>query len=284
MKDFELPIEELLLRFADYLRNSDRVLFITGAGISADSGLPTYRGVGGLYNNNLTTEGFTIEQCLSGSMFARLPEITWKYMLPIAESVVKCSPNDAHRAIAKLENDFEKRGGKVLVLTQNIDGYHKQAGSKNVLEIHGSLRKLFCTNNNCNWSEQLENLPNQNQDAPNTKLIARIEQLKKQLPPRCPQCSSLIRPAVVLFEESLPYDVLSCFDEEFDGGGGFDLVVSVGTSAMFPYITSPIFQAIRKGKKTVDINPSESKLSQSVDLHIPQAAAKTFRELLETKI
>ncbi|MDR0390622.1 MAG: hypothetical protein LBH59_01855 [Planctomycetaceae bacterium] len=271
---------DLILQFAEYLRGANRVLFITGAGISADSGLPTYRGVGGLYNDKLTTEGFSIEQCLSASMFSRSPEITWKYMLPITESVFQHEPNDAHRIIANLENQFDKRGGKVVVFTQNIDGYHKQAGSKNVLEIHGSLRKLFCTNNNCNWSEQLEKSnETQNQEIINTNLIKRIDQIKAKLPPCCPVCGSLVRPDIVLFEESLPYDVLAQFDNEFDNGAGFDLVVSVGTSAMFPYITTPIYQSIKLGKKTVEINPTESTLSKIVDLYIPQTAAKTFLEL-----
>jgi NAD-dependent deacetylase len=308
-------VSDLILQLAEYLRDSVRVLFITGAGISADSGLPTYRGVGGLYNDKQTTEGYSIEQCLSASMFSRHPEITWKYMLPIAEAVFRCEPNDAHRVIAKLEADFAKRGGKVVVFTQNIDGYHKQAGSKVVLEIHGTLRTLFCTSSNCDWSEQFEidSAEDQNKEIKNAKLIQRIEKFKENLysscseipetgyadavsrgdcsrakptvctgfgkPPCCPVCGSVIRPDVVLFEESLPYDVLSEFDREFDDGKGFDLIISVGTSAMFPYITAPIYEAVKRGKKTVDINPSESNLSKTVSLHIPETAAKTFREL-----
>ncbi|MDR2171803.1 MAG: hypothetical protein LBP59_16790 [Planctomycetaceae bacterium] len=274
-------MDDLILQFAEYLRSSERVLFITGAGISADSGLPTYRGAGGLYNDELTTEGYRIEQCLSATMFARRPEITWKYMLPIAEAVFKCKPNNAHYFIAELETQFNNNGGKVVILTQNIDGYHKQAGSKNVLEIHGTLKKLFCTNNNCNWTEYLEpNKPqNQLQENINTKISERIEQIKSKLPPRCPVCNSVIRPAIVLFEESLPYEVLAKFDGEFDNGAGFDLVVSIGTSAMFPYITAPIYEAIRQNKKTVDINPTKSNLSELVNIHIPTTAANTFKKL-----
>jgi NAD-dependent deacetylase len=277
--------KDLILQFADFLRESSRVLFITGAGVSADSGLPTYRGVGGLYNDKLTDEGYSIEQCLSASMFARRPEITWKYMIPIAESVFQCEPNAAHKIIAKLESEFANRGGKVFVLTQNIDGYHKQAGSINVFEIHGTLRKLFCTNNQCDWKEnyELEPLNNLSGDKTNeiinAKLISRFEQIKKQLPPRCPICNSLIRPDIVLFEESLPYETLLEFDKEFANGDGFDLVVSVGTSAMFPYIVAPIGEAKRKAKKTVNINPALSDLSKIVDLNIQSTAAETFGEL-----
>ncbi|MDR1053887.1 MAG: hypothetical protein LBL39_06890, partial [Planctomycetaceae bacterium] len=227
---------DLIFQLAEYLRGSGRVLFITGAGVSADSGLPTYRGVGGLYNDKRTAEGYSIEQCLSASMFARKPEITWEYMLQIADAVFRCEPNDAHRVIAELEAEFVERGGKVVVLTQNVDGYHIQAGSKNVLEIHGTLRKLFCTNNNCEWTERIgiDLAEEQNKEAVKAKLIKRVEELRERLPPCCPVCGSLIRPDIVLFEESLPYDVLEQFDCEFDNGRGFDLIISVGTSAMFP--------------------------------------------------
>jgi NAD-dependent deacetylase len=259
------------------------VLFVTGAGISADSGLPTYRGIGGLYNSNLTPEGFSIEQCLSASMFASKPAITWKYMIQIAESVFHSEPNDAHFAIAELEDEFAKRGGKVVVLTQNVDGYHVQAGSQNVIEIHGNLYELFCTNFKCDWSDDLgkDFLPNSdsvNQTGRDV-LIARLEKMKEKLPPCCPECGAVIRPRIVLFEESLPREALENFSVEFDNGNGFDLVISVGTSAMFPYITLPIYEAIKHGKRTVDINPVANNLSRMVDIHIEQTAAKTFRQI-----
>ncbi|MDR2346888.1 MAG: hypothetical protein LBE18_12565 [Planctomycetaceae bacterium] len=274
-------MKDLILQFADYLCDSNRVLFITGAGLSADSGLPTYRGVGGLYNNKLTAEGYPIEQCLSASMFLSHPEITWKYMLAIADSIFHCEPNDAHKIIAELESEFEKQNKKVFVLTQNIDGYHKQAGSKNVFEIHGNLRKLFCTNNNCNWSEYLgtDSVTDQNQEIIKSKLIKRLDNIKEKMPPACPLCGSLIRPDIILFEESLPLDVLTQFEYEFGKGDKFDLVISVGTSAMFPYITAPVLKSIQYGKKTVDINPTVNILSESVNLYIQSTAAATFLEL-----
>ena len=94
---------------AKELRRAKRVLFITGAGISADSGLPTYRGVGGLYNSGKTEEGFPIEQCLSASMFRVRPDITWKYMFQIGEAVMQCKPNPAHKIIARWEKKFTQQ-------------------------------------------------------------------------------------------------------------------------------------------------------------------------------
>lgn len=268
---FSPDIEAALDRVAGLLKDSRRVLLITGAGISADSGLPTYRGVGGLYNDETTEEGYRIEACLSASMFRTRPEITWKYMLRIAEAVFRCKPNVAHETIARWERDFKERGGNVVVLTQNIDGYHRAAGSKNVLEIHGSLHELYCIG--CDWRETIP------PDISPESAAERLAGLESRLPPRCPVCGDVIRPRIVLFEEMLPRDVLRNFDEEFRNGDGFDLVFSVGTSAMFPYITGPVAEASRRGRPTIEINPTQSDLSRLVDIYLPLRAAEAFAAL-----
>ncbi|MDR1964186.1 MAG: NAD-dependent deacylase [Planctomycetaceae bacterium] len=253
---------------AKLLRESKRVLFLTGAGISADSGLPTYRGVGGLYNQGQTEEGYSIEECLSGSMFRLKPEITWKYMFQLGIAIAEHQPNDAHRIIAKWEKQFASKGGKVVVVTQNIDSYHRAAGSRNVYEFHGSLRTLFCTK--CSWSEEFE---------PDASVSDRLRELQKTLPPCCPKCQAVIRPRVVLFEEMLPLHEIEEFQYEFDEGNGFDLVFSIGTSAMFPYITVPVRTAALKNVPTVEINPVESDLSHYVQIHLPMRAAEALREI-----
>ncbi|MDR1461806.1 MAG: NAD-dependent protein deacylase, partial [Azoarcus sp.] len=119
---------------ADSLRRAERPLFITGAGISADSGLPTYRGIGGLYNDRQAEEGISIEEALSGHMLAHRPELTWRYIGQIERNCRDAEPSAAHRLIAALE--AEKPG--TWVLTQNIDSLHRTAGSKNLIEIHGT--------------------------------------------------------------------------------------------------------------------------------------------------
>ena len=257
------------------LRRAKRVLFITGAGISADSGLPTYRGVGGLYNSGKTEEGYPIEQCLSASMFRVRPDITWKYMFQIGEAVMKCEPNPAHKIIAQWEKEFAQRGGKVVVFTQNIDGYHRLAGSENVLEIHGSLDELFCIN--CIW-KILPDLP-ANHCHSLQERMNELTTLIRDGVPRCPKCGSVIRPRIVMFEEMLPRQVLMQFEEEFDGGNGFDMVFSIGTSAMFPYITGPVLAANHCGKTTVEINPVVGELSQRVDYYLPKGAAEALTQL-----
>ncbi|MDR2116855.1 MAG: NAD-dependent protein deacylase [Planctomycetaceae bacterium] len=260
--------EEKLNVIVNLLRKSKRILFITGAGISADSGLPTYRGVGGLYNRGRTEEGYTIEECLSGSMFQRQPEITWKYMFQLGIAVAEHQPNDAHRIIAEWEKRLNSIGGKVVVVTQNIDNYHRAAGSRNVYEFHGSLRTLYCTA--CSWSEELET---------DKTALTRFKELQKTLLPCCPECHAVIRPRVVLFEESLPFHEIEQFQYEFNNGKGFDLVFSIGTSAMFPYITNPVRMAALQKIPTIEINPVESDLSYYVEIHLPMRAAEALLEI-----
>jgi NAD-dependent deacetylase len=268
---FDMTIEQTLEAVAAELCRAKRVLFITGAGISADSGLPTYRGVGGLYNTETTEEGYPIEQCLSASMFRVRPDITWKYMRRIGEAVVQYQPNPAHHVIAQWEKDFAQRGGKVVVFTQNIDGYHRLAGSENVLEIHGNLGTLICTK--CRWKTSLDLYRG---DHP---ALSGTPPQEGNTAPKCPECGAVIRPQIVMFEEMLPYPVLDQFAEEFAGGNGFDMVFSIGTSAMFPYITGPVYEAIRCGKTTVEINPAEGELSHRVTYHVLLGAADALTRL-----
>ena len=255
-------LEQTLELVAAELRRANRVLFITGAGISADSGLPTYRGIGGLYNTEKTEEGYPIEQCLSASMFRARPDITWKYMRRIGEAVLQYRPNPAHEVLAKWEKEFARRGGKVVIFTQNIDAYHRLAGSENVLEIHGTLNELFCTK--CTWSLSLPEC---------------LKELEQNTVPACPKCGAVIRPRIVMFEEMLPRPVLVQFEEEFDGGKGFDMVFSIGTSAMFPYIIGPVYDAVRCGKTAVEINPAAGDLSHRVTYHLPMRAAEAMTRL-----
>ena len=127
-------------RVANALRQADSALFITGAGISADSGLPTYRGIGGLYDGETTDDGIPIEVALSGPMFHERPELTWTYIAEIERACRGAAPNRGHQVIA----EFESRIARCWVLTQNVDGFHRRAGSTNVIDIHGDVHTLFC--------------------------------------------------------------------------------------------------------------------------------------------
>ncbi len=245
---------QALQEIAALLRQSRRTLFITGAGVSADSGLPTYRGIGGLYEDDLTEEGIPIEEALSGAMLRRRPEITWKYLAQIERNCRAAGPNAAHHALARLERELPY----VMVLTQNVDGLHRAAGSTNVVEIHGDVHRLECSA--CGCREQVESL------------------VGRSLPPRCPACGGAMRPEVVLFGEMLPEAALNQFMDALEEG--FDLVFSIGTTSVFPYIAQPVVQAIQAGIPTVEINPGRTQLSRHVDYQLPLGAASALSALL----
>ena len=212
------PTESQFDELAELCADARRILFITGAGISADSGLPTYRGIGGLYDRNLTDEGLEIEEALSGDMMAQRPDITWKYIAQIEAACRGVQPNAAHDAIAWLE---AARDG-VTVLTQNIDGLHRAAGSRDLIEIHGTLHSLLCTG--CG----------ERQEVPDYESLA--------LPPACLECGSLLRPEVVLFGEALPRQAVDRLLAVLEVG--VDLVFSIGTTSVFPYIAEPVVDEI----------------------------------------
>jgi NAD-dependent deacetylase len=246
---------EVLAPVAQALREAESILFITGAGISADSGLPTYRGVGGLYQDRQTDEGVPIEVALSGPVFRARPEVSWRHIRAIEAACRGARPNAAHAMIAALE----RRKPRVWTLTQNVDGLHRAAGAQNVIEIHGTVHRLFCPG--CGWDEQVEDYAH----------------LPEGLP-RCPRCARVIRPDVVLFEEALPGAALARLEEEVERG--FDLVFSVGTSSLFPYIAAPVLELGSRGAVTVEINPGETELSARVDHHLRAGAAAALGALV----
>lgn len=250
-----IHIEDLatIRKIASVMQHKQRLLFITGAGISADSGLPTYRGIGGLYEDNFTTEGMNIEKALSGTILRQQPEITWKYIAQIEQSCRGAAYNGAHRVIAEMESHFEE----IWILTQNVDGFHKDAGSTNIIDIHGDLHYLSCMR--CAYSIQINDYN------------------ELEIPPRCPDCGGMIRPDVVLFGEMLPETKI--FELYAELKRGFDMVFSVGTSSVFFYIIQPIIQAKQQHIPTVEINPTESSVSRIVDYRVKAGAAESLTML-----
>ncbi len=232
----------------DMLRRARRVLFITGAGLSADSGLPTYRGRDGLYRTDHTpSQGLPIEQALSGPTLASQPEITWRHLLELEVSTRGAAPNRGHRVIAEMESYFDA----VWTVTQNVDGLHSRAGSSRVLDLHGDLHDLHCTR--CDYAAEV----------PDYAELA--------LPPHCPCCQGTVRPTVVLFGEEVPEEKLARLWYEF--GVGFDVVFSVGTSSVFDYIAAPVELARAAGVATVEINPETTAVSSEVAVKIAGDAA-----------
>lgn len=244
---------QAIQRSAELLRGAGRVLAITGAGISADSGLPTYRGIGGLYNDDATEDGIPIEMALAGEMLHSRPEVTWKYLSQVESACRGAGHNAAHQALVDLEAYCE-----VCVLTQNIDGFHRSAGSSNLIEMHGCFDTLECMG--CGRS----------------RTVADYSGLP--VPPRCDTCDGIERPRVVLFGEMLPQPALAHYYRELERG--FDVVLSIGTTSVFPYIAGPVTQASHQGIPTIEINPGKSEVSHVVDIRIAERAALVLPQLV----
>jgi NAD-dependent deacetylase len=247
MPPLDPPDRETVDRIVDRLRNCRGILFVTGAGMSADSGLPTYRGVGGLYNSGATEEGLEIEEMLSGPMFERRPELTWKYLRQVENACRGATFNRGHSVLAEMERHFPR----VVVLTQNVDGFHRAAGSRNVIDIHGDLREIRCTG--CSYHVSVSDYTG----------FADL--------PRCPECSALLRPDVVLFEEALPGDRVRELQRQLREG--FDIVFSIGTTSVFPYISYPVELAVQRDRPSVEINPDTTRVSRLVTFRLALGAA-----------
>ena len=237
---------------ATALARARRVAVLTGAGMSADSGLPTYRGIGGLYNDMAIEAGMPIEEILHAYTLARNPALTWKYIAQIERACRAAGPNDGHRLLAAWQERFD-----LWVITQNVDGFHRAAGSRNVIELHGNLGRLYCC-------------------ACRAPYVSADFDLAT-LPPRCAECDGLVRPDAVLFGELLPDAALAVYEREL--ARGFDVMLAIGTTALFPYISEPVAAATARGCVTVEINPDRTLLSGQVTHRLNSRALDSLQRL-----
>jgi NAD-dependent deacetylase len=194
-----------------------------------------------------------IETLLSAEVMERRPELTWKYLHQIERACRSAGPNRGHAVIAEMETHFER----VWVLTQNVDGFHHRAGSRNVIDIHGTLHQIRCTR--CEFEQSVTDYEG------------------FSIPPYCAHCRGVLRPGVVLFGERLPARQLETYRAETECG--FDLVLSIGTTSVFPYISAPILDAYHFGKPSVEINPGETDVSEFVTIKVPLGAATALEAI-----
>ena len=217
------------------------VAVLTGAGVSAESGVPTFRGAGGLWRS------FRAEDLATPHAFQRDPRLVWEWYDWRRGLIGGCRPNAAHRALVEMEPHFDE----FTLITQNVDGLHGLAGGENVVELHGNIWELRCTTG-CRspWVDRKVPLP--------------------ELPPRCPSCSALARPDVVWFGESLPGDAL---DVAFAAVRRCQVMLVIGTSALVNPAASLPLMALERGAYVVEINPQPTPLSDAVDEIIREPAA-----------
>jgi NAD-dependent deacetylase len=216
------------------------VAVLTGAGVSAESGVPTFRGEGGLWRN------FRAEQLATPEAFRRDPALVWEWYDWRRGLIDSCAPNAAHETLAEMEAALPD----LTLITQNVDGLHQAAGSRNVLELHGDIWRMRCTG--CERVSEDRRVP------------------LPEIPPRCPKCGALLRPDVVWFGESLPLEVL---DAAWAASARCRLMLVVGTSAVVQPAASLPIVALRSGARLVEVNPAETPLSAHAHeiLHGPAA-------------
>lgn len=163
------------------MRDAKKIVVFTGAGISASAGLRTYRGPDGLWNDS------AIVRAAEAMTLQTEPRFSWDHWGGMREQIAKASPTEAHLALAEAEQNLPE-GYSLNIITQNVDGLHQRAGSKNVIELHGNVLKTRCTNPRCSMTPFDDCLPH------------------KELLPKCSSCGNTLRPGVVLFGETLEMD------------------------------------------------------------------------------
>ena len=244
-------MEELIKEAAERLRVARRVVVLTGAGVSAESGIPTFRdALTGLWEKYDPTE------LASPEGFRANPKLVWEWYESRREMVKKCEPNPAHYALAAIEKRFEQ----FVLVTQNVDELHTRAGSKNVLELHGRILENRCFEEDC--------------------ILTEAEMDSSSIPPVCIRCGSYARPGVVWFGEALPQAVLA---QSFSVARKCDLCLVVGTSGVvYPAASIPML-AFQAGAKVIEVNNQESEITNIAHLFLKGPAGKVL-PLLESKI
>ena len=248
-RDSEDPAR-LLDQAAGFLRAADRVAVLTGAGVSAESGLATFRGAGGLW------EGHRVEEVATPFAFQRDPALVWRFYNARRSNLWTVRPNPGHHALVALEKHFDH--GRFTLVTQNVDGLHQAAGSRRVLEIHGSIGRVRCTG--CGQIEDRRN---------------------ETLPdlPRCTSCGQLLRPAVVWFHEALPEDVWRGAEAAVQSCNCF---LVVGTSAVVYPAAGLIELAHGVGARVIEVNLVASTAQHLVDVGLYGPSGQILPRLIDT--
>ena len=228
----------------DQIKDIKKIIFVTGAGISQESGIPTFRGEGGLWRNHDAMQLATIDA------FYDDPKLVWEWYNERRKNIFEATPNPGHKAIAELEKYTE-----VVVLTQNIDGLHQKSGSSKVLELHGSIVRIKCSV--CDFRDEI------------------ITEITK-IPPLC-KCGNILRPDVVWFGESLPQDV---WKKAISYAKQCDLMVVVGTSLVVsPANTLPTY-AKQNNAILIEVNPENTEKSSQMDLVVRNTGAIALPEFV----
>jgi NAD-dependent deacetylase len=259
-----------------------RVLVLTGAGVSAESGIPTFRGKDGYWRNLDPTKLATPEA------FARDPQLVWDWYLERRQRIRKAEPNAAHEAIARLAHHADE----FLLVTQNVDDLHARAGmpAERMVQIHGDIFVTRCSR--CDFSRR-DNPPSQSygvasdqdEEQENAAIfgvrghVRAFKAATCRRTPRCPNCNALMRPGVVWFVEQLPWNQLQRV-ENFLVGAACDVVIVAGTTATFGYIIDWALRASHNGGELIEVNPEETPLSRFATRLVREQAAVSLPRIV----
>ncbi|MFN3323472.1 MAG: SIR2 family NAD-dependent protein deacylase [Bryobacteraceae bacterium] len=230
----------------EWLRQADAVVALTGAGISAESGIPTFRGAGGLWKQ------YRPEELATPEAFARDPRLVWEWYDWRRGLIAQASPNQGHYALV----DLERRCRRFTLVTQNVDGLHDRAGSRNILKLHGDIWTLRCTACGKESRNERPSLP--------------------ELPPRC-SCGGLLRPGVVWFGEALPEKVWS---DAQAAARQAEVLLVVGTSAVVYPAIGLVPIARSAGARVIEVNLEETPLSEELDCSLRGRAGEILPKLV----
>ncbi len=241
----DIPVENA----AAILRESGCTIAVTGAGISVESGIPDFRSPTGIWSKYPPEHYATIDAYLAN------PAKVWRFWRQLAIDFAACGPNPAHFALAALE----RHGYLKAVVTQNIDALHQAAGSKTVIEYHGSARKLFCLDCSATCPMDMQALSDS--------------------PPRCHVCNGLMKPDIVMFGELIPQEALRASAE---WGDACDAVLIVGTSAqVYPAADLP-YLAKRNGARIIEANIERTSFTETItDVFLKGPAGQTLPRLAQ---
>ncbi len=239
---------KLYEELTDKLLSAENIMFFTGAGISAESGISTFRGKDGLWNK------LKPEELANFDAFLKNPDMVWEWYQYRKKVIHKSKPNPGHKAIARMQEYFNE----VNVVTQNIDNLHQRAGSKSVYELHGSIERNFCVDCKTYFNHQ------------NFGFDDRA--------PKCKFCGGLIRPDVVWFGETLPHDIFSAAE---NAASKCDVCFVVGTSAVvYPAAYIPI-TAKNSGAFLVEVNIEKTEISSSVNMNLFGKAGEVLPKIIK---